>query len=209
MPSDRGFRRLVAFSDAVVAIAITLLVLPLADAASSDGAVSLDRFYRENDTKMLAFALSFAVIGSFWWGQHQVFERVRTYNFALVVAMFVWLFGIVLLPFPTELLSAGQGHEVGRHAIYIGTMLLCAVAALAQQAAIVHWTDLQVEESRGEVSIAPSLILVVLMAVALVVSSTVPAIGLWALLVLVLTRPLEHLAAARRKGPGPPPSHPG
>ncbi len=39
MRSERGFHRLVNFSDAVVAIAITLLVLPLVDAASAIGTV--------------------------------------------------------------------------------------------------------------------------------------------------------------------------
>ena len=99
MQREAGFRRLVGFSDAVVAIAITLLVLPLVDSASSIGNESLSMFFHHNQTKLWAFALSFAVIGSFWWGQHQLFERVRAYNGVLVWGMFLWLLGIVFLPY--------------------------------------------------------------------------------------------------------------
>jgi hypothetical protein len=68
MQSEAGCRRLVNFSDAVVAIAITLLVLPLFDSASSIGTEGLGKFFQDNETRLLAFGLSFAVIGSFWWG---------------------------------------------------------------------------------------------------------------------------------------------
>jgi uncharacterized membrane protein len=204
MRSDHGFRRLAAFSDAVVAIAITLLVLPLADSASKSDGESLGQLYRHNDTKLLGFVLSFAVIGSFWWGQHQAFERVKAYNGVLVWAMFGWLFGIVFLPFPTELLSTGTGSSVAVHGLYIGTMLLIAVAALVQEWAIVHWPDLQIDEQQGSATLAPSLILATLMAIALVVACAVPSIGMWALVLLVLARPLEHWAVARRTVPAPP-----
>ena len=115
MRSEVGFRRLVSFSDAVVAIAITLLILPLVDAASSIGTTGIGHFLSDNRTKLLAFLLSFVVIGRFWWGQHQVFERVKTYNPLLVWGMFVWLLSIVFLPFPTELISSAQDGNSGRH----------------------------------------------------------------------------------------------
>src|ERR1700691_2436078 len=106
MRSETGLRRLVNFSDAVVAIAITLLILPLVDVAGSIGASSVGHFLDVNKDKLLAFALSFAVIGNFWWVQHQQFERVKKYNAVLVGGMGLWVFSIVFLPFPTELLGA-------------------------------------------------------------------------------------------------------
>ncbi len=66
MNTDKGLQRLVTFSDAVVAIAITLLILPLVDAASSFPSMGLRHFLDANSTRLLAFALSFVVIGSFW-----------------------------------------------------------------------------------------------------------------------------------------------
>jgi len=203
MQRETGFRRLVNFSDAVVAIAITLLILPLADAASSIGNESLSSFFQHNQTKILAFGLSFAVIGSFWWGQHQLFERVRAYNGVLVWGMFVWLLSIVFLPFPTELISSASKGPVEVHALYIGTMLVTAGATLAQQWAIVRWPELQEKAPDDVVTLDAAVISVVLMGLALVGTIVVPSLGLWPLVVLLLSRPLERLMAARRRGTRP------
>ena len=203
MQSEAGFRRLVNFSDAVVAIAITLLVLPLPDAASSIGNESLSSFFQHNQTKILAFALSFVVIGSFWWGQHQLFERVRAYNGVLVWAMFVWLFSIVFLPFPTELISSASKGPVEVHALYIGTMLVTAGATLVQQWAIVRSPELQEKAADDVVTLDAAMISVVLMGLALVGTIVFPTLGLWPLVVLLLSRPLERLMTALRRGARP------
>jgi len=80
MHSEAGFRRLVNFSDAVVAIAITLLILPLVDSAANIGGAELGHFLADNGSKLLGFALSFVVIGRFWWAQHTMFERLQSYD---------------------------------------------------------------------------------------------------------------------------------
>ncbi len=199
MAADKGLQRLVNFSDAVVAIAITLLVLPLVDAASSIGSMGVGHFLDDNGSRLLAFSLSFVVIGNFWWEQHQTFERIRTYNSLLVWGMFLWLFSIVFLPFPTELLGVSKGTSVAVHGIYVGTMLVTAVAALFQQWVIVRWPALQEEDGRGSATLLPALVLAALMTLAFVVVITVPSIGLWALLLLALTRPLDALLRGRRR----------
>ncbi len=199
MQSETGFRRLVSFSDAVVAIAITLLILPLVDSASSIGASDLGDFLGDNKTKLLAFALSFAVIGRFWWAHHQMFEQVRAYNSVLVGGMFLWLFSIVFLPFPTELVGSVNNNGMAAvHAIYIGTMLVAAIGALIQQWAIVRWPALQGDARDGTATIDSTAILAALMGVALLTTIAVPSAGLWPLLVLLLSTPLERLVAARR-----------
>ncbi len=185
------------FSDAVVAIAITLLVLPLVSSAGSFGSTGLGAFFSHNGAKLFAFTLSFAVIGTFWWGQHQALEGVRSYNAVLVAAVFVWLFSIVFLPFPTELLAVAKSGSAA-HAIYVGTMLVTAIASLVQQWALVRWPELQDERQRGTLTMDPALVLTALMGLAFVVTLTIPSVGLWCLLVLGLSRPLEHLLAARR-----------
>ena len=102
MGTERGLHRLMNFSDAVVAIAITLLILPLVDSASGIGKGGVASFLHHHDTQLLAFGLSFAVIWSFWWGQHQMLEHIVGYDRPLVVGMFVWILSIVFLPFPTD-----------------------------------------------------------------------------------------------------------
>ena len=198
MGTADGLRRLVNFSDAVVAIAITLLILPLVDLASSIGPGGLSPFLHHHSAQFLAFGLSFAVIGSFWWGQHQMLEHVVGYNQLLVGGMFLWILSIVFLPFPTELLSTATHGGEGVHSLYVGTMLVTTTAVLVQQWAIVRNPALQAEGHRGEADLAPAVILIVLMAGVFVSVLALPAVGLWALLLLLLSRPLEGLVRSRR-----------
>jgi uncharacterized membrane protein len=198
MRSETGFRRLVSFSDAVVAIAITLLILPLVDEAGAIGSTtSVQHFLRLHLTGLVAFLLSFAVIASFWWGQHRKFERVKGYNGVLVGAMFVWLLSIVFLPFPTELIQSANHGLPAAHAIYIGTMVVTALASLTQDWAVVRWPELQ-HPSAETPTLDAAIILAVLMTAALVITVVAPGTGLWPLLLLVLDRPLGRLAGGRR-----------
>jgi uncharacterized membrane protein len=187
----------VNFSDAVVAIAITLLILPLVDAASSIGTTGLGHFLSHNKNGLVAFALSFAVIGNFWWGQHQTFEHVEKYNVVLIWGMFLWLFSIVFLPFPTELIGSASNGDTAVHGIYVGTMLVASIGGLLQQWAIVRW-KLQDENFRGMTTVDAALVITVLMAVALVLVLAAPTLGLWPLLLLLLARPSERVMARTR-----------
>ncbi len=199
MHSEASFRRVVNFSDAVVAIAITLLILPLVDAANNIGSDGLGHFLGENRSKLLGFALSFVVIGRFWWTQHLTFERLQSYDNVLVAGMFLWVFGIVFLPFPTELLGSTEVGGRAVHGLYIGTLLFIAIAGLVQQAAAVRHPELQREERRGTMTIDDYAAYVFLMAVALVVALAVPSIGLWALLALLLQGPIGRVIARVRR----------
>ncbi len=189
---------MVAFSDAVVAIAITLLILPLVDRASSIGSADVGTFFQDNKFRLFAFVLSFAVIGNIWWGQHQMFEKVKTYNSVLVGGVFVWLLAIVFLPFPTELIGSANSSSPGTHAVYIGTILVAAVAALVQQWAIVRWPTLQVESEARRPTLDHALVVTVVMAVAFVATILVPRVGLWPLALLVFTRPIDRVLDNRR-----------
>lgn len=68
--TPHGFSRMVNFCDAVVAIAITLLILPLVDAAGSIGSLSVRGLFVQNAFRLFVFVLSFAVIGNFWLIHH-------------------------------------------------------------------------------------------------------------------------------------------
>jgi uncharacterized membrane protein len=200
MGTESGLRRLVNFSDAVVAIAITLLILPLVDSASAIGPGGLSHFVDHHGAQFLAFGLSFAVIGSFWWGHHQMLEHVVGYNHVLIAGMFAWILSIVFLPFPTELLSAAQHSGQGVHGLYVGTMLVASLAVLVQQWAIVHWPELQEAGYRGRADLIAAAVLALLMAVVFVLVIVVPAIGLWSLFLLLAARPLEAWVRSRRAG---------
>src|SRR5438270_13608525 len=84
---ERSAERLVVFVDAVVAIAITLLVLPLAEVPRTEEGVPLHPFGEQLALDLLpfiGFAVSFFVVARFWWANHQTFARVRRWSPALV-----------------------------------------------------------------------------------------------------------------------------
>ena len=103
--SERGFDRLVNFSDAVVAIAISLLILPVVDAVTDISDETGVEFFTENGSRLIAFVVSFVVIAKFWLVHHSLFEKVVSYTQPILIANFVWLISIVFIPLPTEMLG--------------------------------------------------------------------------------------------------------
>jgi TMEM175 potassium channel family protein len=97
------FTRIVAFSDGVIAIAITLLVLNLdvPDVAVGD----LDNALGDQWREYLAFALSFALIGRFWILHHRAFALVERFDATLMVMNLAFLALIVAMPFATDLVA--------------------------------------------------------------------------------------------------------
>ncbi|MFC3456140.1 TMEM175 family protein, partial [Amycolatopsis speibonae] len=124
--------RLVFFTDAVVAIALTLLVLPLTDLVPelvAENAPAVEAV-TDNWPKIFSFLLSFAVIGRFWVTHHRIFEHVRTYSGPLVLANFCWLLTIAVLPFPTELVGAYDSERFTA-VFYLGTLLASSLSHTA------------------------------------------------------------------------------
>jgi uncharacterized membrane protein len=208
MHTERGFDRLVNFSDAVVAIAITLLILPLVDSAKELGQTSLPELLEKEGASLLVLVISFAVIGRFWMAHHRSFEQYIGYNAALLWVNLFWLLTIVFLPFPTELMAQGPNDSRATVLLYIGTMVLTSASATTMQWIVIRNPELQAPEVRGTLTIAPSLVALGMLVVALVVSQVWPDVGLWSLLVLFLMAPVQAVsnrrARARAGTPRPP-----
>ncbi len=193
-----GFERLVSFSDAVAAIAITVLVLPLVDVANKIGSESISDFYRANRSSLFAFVLSFVLIGNYWWNQHQLLRHLRAYDSFLVAAMFLWLFSIVVLPLPTELLGSSKHHAHSVDILYVASMLLVALAEVFEQWAVVRSPDLSLDSTATPLTADSSLVMFGLMVAALVVCTLSATIGLWSLLLIGLAHPIRRALAQRR-----------
>jgi uncharacterized membrane protein len=198
MPTDRGLERLVAFSDAVVAIAITLVVLPLVDTARDGASDSVLGFLRENAAPLGAAALSFVVIASLWQAHHSVWGRFTTATRGMMRMNFAWLAAIVFLPLPTVLIVGATSEDRLGVVIYIGTMLV-ATSSLAVVAELAHRA--RAEDDAAEAATASlrrrRWIPAGLMALALVLAATIPGVGTWALLVLLVAIPAERLGRPR------------
>jgi uncharacterized membrane protein len=199
--TERGLDRLVNFSDATVAIAITLLILPLVDAASQIGNTPFGDFLTENVWEIVAFLISFVVIARFWVIHHRIFESVRDYSQIMVWFNFLWLLAIVAIPFTANVLAAGAGQRPDVYALYIGDMLLASIATRMIGEVLYRNPDLMVEAARQNIDRTRGIAEPILMAVALVLAVLFPAINLFWLFLLFLSGPLHALLHRLVYGP--------
>jgi uncharacterized membrane protein len=127
---SRAADRLNLFSDAVVAIAITLLAIELP--VPEGGTVPLFwESVRHNGSHYAAFLISFFVIAAAWRDHHDIFRYVTRVDSRLRMLNFGWLLMIVLNPFATRLLTA-PGHDTLQvHALRFGFYSLLQVLASA------------------------------------------------------------------------------
>ena len=122
--------RLVLFSDAVIAITITLLVLeirlPEGTAGLTDAA--LWSTLRANLPQFRSYLMSFAVIGAFWLGHQQKFAIITGTSRRLMLTNLLFLCAIGTVPFVTGLLAKNPGVLATQ--IYAAIMALCALGLL-------------------------------------------------------------------------------
>ncbi len=127
-----GRERLVFFSDAVFAIAITLLVieirLPEADIGGDGGKLlaALGALL----PRYVSFVVSFIVIGNLWLGHHRMFRMVRAYDGPLMLLNLLFLFFVASLPFPTAVVGRYSAIPAAE-ALYAGWVALAGFAKLA------------------------------------------------------------------------------
>lgn len=107
------FARVVNLSDAVFAIAMTLLVLGLE--VPDVGSERLAAEVVAALPQLAAFVLGFALVANLWWQHHRLFARLDTVDAGAVVLDLVLLGAVALVPFPTGAL--------GRHPFETATVL--------------------------------------------------------------------------------------
>ena len=124
-----AFERLVFFSDAVFAIAITVLVLELRvpELPPERAEAELLAHLLELWPRFFAYLISFVVIGLYWIGHHRLFRHIVRYDAGLLVLNLLLLLSVAFLPFPTALISA---YEYTRVAVVFYTLSLLACVLL-------------------------------------------------------------------------------
>ncbi|MBN3853901.1 MULTISPECIES: TMEM175 family protein [unclassified Paraburkholderia] len=188
--------RLEAFSDGVLAIIITIMVLELKVPHGDDiGALApLWPTY-------LSYVLSFLYVGIYWNNHHHMMHAARSVNGSVLWANLHLLFWLSLLPFTTGWM--GENHFARWPTMLYGfNLLLCAIAYVVLQATLVHYHGMQSPLARalgrdfkGKASVAGYLLGIVLAAL------DWPHIGALffvavALLWLVPDRRMERLVTA-------------
>ena len=121
--------RLIFFSDAVFAIAITLLIIEVKvphlphGAGPDDHLIALAQLI----PNFIGFFVSFGVIGLFWAGHHRAFSMARYYAPGLVLPNLMLLCAIAFMPFATAYMSGNFGETVPMafyNAVLLATGLL-------------------------------------------------------------------------------------
>jgi uncharacterized membrane protein len=102
--------RLTFFSDAVVAIAMTLLAIDL-PVPTADSATTWLNEVDDYLGEYLAFVLSFLVILRYWRTHHRVFRYLVDTPQRLITVNSCWLFAVILTPYATRVLFAGEGTD--------------------------------------------------------------------------------------------------
>jgi uncharacterized membrane protein len=198
---ERGgeeFVRVVTFSDGVFAIAMTLLVVEIAIPHLRHGGDEgeLGRALGDLVPSFISFAISFAVIGRYWFAHHDFFARLSAVDARLIGLNLVYLGFIAFLPFPTGLLGNYFENALSV-AVYAATV--AAVSGLevvlfrrafragllrrAMPPAVYRWGTLQ----------ATAPVVFFLASVPLAFVSTIVAVAVW-----FLTVPIE-IELERRK----------
>jgi uncharacterized membrane protein len=152
-------KRLEAFSDGVIAIIITIMVLelPPPDGSGFDG-------LRPLIPKVLAYLLSFVLVAIYWNNHHHLFKLVERIDGAVMWSNMALLFSLSLVPFAT----AWFGENVGALApviVYIVVQLLCATSYFVMTRAIlrIHAPDSPLavamgRDNKGKLSLALYLV---------------------------------------------------
>ncbi len=121
----RQLDRLNAFSDGIFAIAATLLVLTI-DVPDGVSRGQLDDRLRDLREPLLAYFLSFAVVGLYWLRHHQLFGRMERSDPGIAALNLALLAFVALLPWPTDLLGNYPDASIAV-AVYAGNILIIAV----------------------------------------------------------------------------------
>jgi len=127
-PQSSGFEwgqdleRVVFFSDAVFAIAMTLLAVSLRlPSTTTDRGVA--RALRDALPSIYSYALSFAIIGLYWLAHHRMFHYICRLDWVLLCLNLAMLGLVAFVPFPTSVLG-DHGTTTAAVVFYAATMVL-------------------------------------------------------------------------------------
>jgi len=193
--------RLKAFVDAVVAIAMTLLILPLLESvaeAANDG-TSTGAFLAGHRGQIVSFLLSFVLIALFWMEHHRQYERVLHVTSPLLFINAAWMLTIVWLPVPTAMLGQMDTDPL-QALLYIGTLILTQAATLAGKLYLLRHPDLaDFTAERLRRGAIADVAAIILFCIALPIAAWVHIVGYYALLLLAFSSPLEKLLERLRR----------
>lgn len=190
--SGRALDRLVAFSDGVFAIAMTLLVLNLTvpTLTGSTDHVNEELWRRLGDQwpELFGYALSFAVIGRYWLVHHRLFRLVRRVDSSVLVWNLLLLGFIALIPWPTEMLGR-YGDTTAAVVAYSAVLCATGFSSFGLSRHIYHagLIDPRVTEGYKRNSLARAFVIPIGFAIGIPVAFVDPIAGMYAWWISIFT----------------------
>jgi TMEM175 potassium channel family protein len=141
--------RLEAFSDGVLAVAITLLVLDIGVPPVSPNETLAHELVHQWP-QYAAYVTSFLTIGIIWINHHAMIGRLRVADHAILGLNLLLLMSIAILPFATSLMAAYLKESRGQHlaaGVYAGAFTVMALCfAALQRHILLHKPDMLASE---------------------------------------------------------------
>jgi uncharacterized membrane protein len=190
---ERDIGRIAAFTDGVMAVAITLLVLNV-EVPHLEPGEKLGDALADLLPSLGAYALAFALVGRFWVLHHNLFEKLRGFDRTLMALNLLFLALIVLVPFSAELYDLYTQRPLAA-AVLGGTLGLAAFVNWAMTAHVLRQElvhDHHREETVPGVTVGIGLAVVFLLSVPAAFVSVHLAEAMW-ISTVVLRYPLRRL----------------
>ncbi|WP_256107350.1 TMEM175 family protein [Streptomyces sp. ODS05-4] len=177
--------RLTALSDGIFSIAMTLLVLDVRVDPGLDGR-AFHQALADTVPNVLAYALSFAILGGFWRSQRRILAHVHHVDGTMVVLTLAELGAVALLPFPTSLLSEYPSQSLAV-ALYSAAIALIALLHMALWVAVwkrEHLRRLPVTDRTGRWMAADMAATVLVAGAGVPIAFASPQAAMWSWLAL-------------------------
>ena len=186
------FGRVLAFSDGLFAIAMTLLVVGITVPTVPER--ELGDALRERRPEILSFFISFAVVGYYWLAHHRLFAQLGRMTRRIMGLNLVYLGAIAFIPFPTALVGAYEDEPVA----VIMYAIALAVASLIES--VMFWVARRDGALRVEIpddvfryGMVASLLPVGVFAISIPIALVNPSMALFSwLLVWPAEKVLDH-----------------
>jgi uncharacterized membrane protein len=168
---EHRLERLTFFSDAIFAIAITILVIDIRPPKLVDNATSLEWLKALSDLlpNIGAYALSFLTIGALWIRHHHTLSMLAKFSPRLLWPSLYFLMSIAFLPFSTAFMAAARSHSPVPYAFYSGSLFLAGllkayltVVAVQPDLVARHVTVTEMKQERSASIVFPAAAFVAL-----------------------------------------------
>jgi uncharacterized membrane protein len=124
---SRSVDRLINFSDAVVAVAVTIMALPLVDIPGPVEGETVWTVIADHGGEIGTFLFTFYVVSVLWLAHNRILNAIVTYDGPLFWLNVTWLVAIVLLPWVSSLSGSASRTDGGVDMLYWSTLALISI----------------------------------------------------------------------------------